>query len=361
MPNTAHQFRNAVFEFGSYAFAVVEFDDQGRCYERGQMDALVEKLDELLHQHQDAVILVFVHGWKHDGRSDDTNLQKFREMVERAAAEERPDGAPVLGIFVAWRGLSLYGFDILENVTFWDRKQAGFRVAMGAPRELFGRLRQFKHARLRAGGSPLLVIIGHSFGGLIVYSALAQSLIEAAATQTGKLVPSFADLVLLVNPALEGVRYLPIHDLVKTRTEASFALHQRPVFVCVTAYNDWATRFAFPVGMAVTRLQESTKGREEKQALIRTMGHLTWMQTHEITLQPSSTGHPCLGPVELQRVRFAERNPFWVVGATRDVVDGHNGIWLPSFVGFVEALVLGHMQEARAIRLKAGETAIRPS
>ena len=44
------------------------------------------------------------------------------------------------------------------------------------------------------------MIVGHSFGGMIVFSALAQSLIEAASAPVGRLTPGFADLVLLVNP-----------------------------------------------------------------------------------------------------------------------------------------------------------------
>ena len=42
------------------------------------------------------------------------------EVAERIAAEEKatPAPIPVLAIYVAWRGLSLYGFSV-ENLTFW--------------------------------------------------------------------------------------------------------------------------------------------------------------------------------------------------------------------------------------------------
>jgi pimeloyl-ACP methyl ester carboxylesterase len=262
MPNRPHQSPNSVCAFPSYTLAIVEFDDQGRCYERRQMDALADELKRL--EGGDAIIVVFVHGWKHDGRSDDDNLRSFQSVLVALAAEEGPQGVPVLGVFVAWRGLSLFGFG-LDNLTFWDRKQAGLRVSMGAPRELFGRLRQFRNERQRQGGVPLLVLIGHSFGGMIVYAALAQSLIEAASTQSGKIVPSFADLILLVNPAFEAVRYLPVHDILRERGQGSFASNQNPVFVSVTAINDWATGLAFPAGMLITRLEEATLGAEEEQ------------------------------------------------------------------------------------------------
>src|ERR1700758_5599240 len=87
VPNAKHQPADSVFDFAYYTLAIVEFDDQGRCYDRGQMEARAHKLADL--SVSDAVILVFVHGWKHDGRSDDDNLKRVMEVAERIAAEEK--------------------------------------------------------------------------------------------------------------------------------------------------------------------------------------------------------------------------------------------------------------------------------
>lgn len=247
----------------------------------------------------------------------------------------------MLAIFVAWRGLSLYGLRILENITFWDRKQAGLRVAMGAPRELFACLQRFRRDRMRAGGHPLVAMIGHSFGGLLVYTAIAQSLIESVASGDARIIPALADLVVLVNPAFEAVRYLPIHDIVRSRT---FVEDQEPVFVSVTATNDWATGYAFPAGMAFALIQESTKGKEERQALIRTMGHIPWMQTHRLTLHGDRAN--------LERDPNWKRNPFWVVSASPGVVDGHNGIWKPVFQAFLQDLLSKHAQQIQRWSLR---------
>jgi pimeloyl-ACP methyl ester carboxylesterase len=353
MPNKPHQRPDSVVHLESYSLAILEFDDQGRCYDRRQMAALPAELPRL--NGGDAIIIVFVHGWKHDGRSNDKNLDNFLKVLENVASQRGLGGPPVLGVFIAWRGLSLFGLG-LENITFWDRKQAGLRVSMGAPRELFGRLREFRRRRQEQGGVPLLVIIGHSFGGMIVYSALAQSLIEAASTPAGEIVPSFADLVLLANPAFEAVRYLPIHDLMVERDKGSYEQTQGPVFVSVTAINDLATRLAFPLGMAIALVQERTRGREERQALIHTMGHLPWMRTHALsTSPPANTNRPSsnVGGTWLERVQFDERNPFWVVSASPEVVDGHNGIWTDPFRNFAQALVTNHMQRAHAKRMAA--------
>jgi hypothetical protein len=88
--------------------------------------------------------------------------------------------------------------------------------------------------------------------------------------------------VLLVNPALEAVRYLPIYDLLKGRTDADRVVEQPPIFVCATATNDWATGIAFSIGNAYCLLTESWRGIEERQAMINTVGHLDWMTTHDL-------------------------------------------------------------------------------
>jgi len=351
MPNRPHQPPNSVFHLENYTLAIVEFDDQGRCHDRRQMTALSDELAQL--EASDAIIIVFVHGWKHDGRTNDENLKNFLEVLEHAAAEQGSGGVPVLGVFVAWRGLSLFGLG-LENFTFWDRKQAGLRVSMGAPRELFGRLREFRRQRLEHGGFPLLAIIGHSFGGMIVYSALAQSLIEAASAPAKEIVPSFADLILLVNPAFEAVRYLPIHDLMVERGIDGYGPRQAPVFVSVTAVNDWATGIAFPLGMLIALIQERTRGIEERQALIRTMGHIPWMRTHALSVSPPVTGSSRnIGGTWLERLKFGEHNPFWVISAKSEIINGHNGIWTDSFRNFAQALLIHHMQRVQEKRAAA--------
>ncbi|WOJ90615.1 hypothetical protein RZS28_04800 [Methylocapsa polymorpha] len=336
----------------SYDLGIVEFDDQGVCHYRTQMAAIADKLAEF--GEQDAIIIVFVHGWKHDARSDDDNLAHFSGVLEAAvrreaevAAESQRTARPVFGVFVGWRGMTLYSRRFLvdtlslSQLTFWDRQEAGRRVSTGSIRELLGRLRQYRNRQAK-DGSRLLVIVGHSFGGMIVYSAVAQSLIEAAATPQGQVTPSFADLVLLVNPAVEAARYLPVHQLVYERSitpPQGLAEAQAPVFVCVTARNDWATGLAFPFGNAFSLLTEKCKDRRERQALLNTIGHISWMKTHDLS---ASGAAPVLTPPR----DAAGISPFWVVQATPDVINGHNDIFRPVFLEFLARLLGLHVQES---------------
>ena len=48
MLNVQHQTFHGFMTRAPDGLAIVEFDDQGRCYDRGQMDAIVVRLDTLM-------------------------------------------------------------------------------------------------------------------------------------------------------------------------------------------------------------------------------------------------------------------------------------------------------------------------
>ena len=353
MPNKQHQTFHGFMTGAPYELAIVEFDDLGRCYDRGQMDGVASRLDGLVWQvaeqdEQDVILIVFVHGWQHDARSDDENLSAFRvllsETVDHETRQASPGAKPrpVLGLFVGWRGLSDFGLgDVVADATFWGRQAAGQRVATGSVRELSGRLRHYRNHRRNRGGNPLLVIVGHSFGGMIVFSALAQSLIEAASAPVGRLTPGFADLVLLVNPAIEGSRYIPIYDLV---TSAAFELRttkQLPVFICAQAENDLPVGMVFPLGNAGHAIDEASIGDLEKECVTHALGFVPSFRTHALA---GPTGDE---PFVLSPPGTAQADPFWVVGAAKEVIDGHGGIWQTPFLLFIASIVFQHVQASK--------------
>jgi hypothetical protein len=51
MPNAQHQTFHGFMNGAPYELAIAEFDDQGRCYDRGQMDAMAARLDTLAPEH----------------------------------------------------------------------------------------------------------------------------------------------------------------------------------------------------------------------------------------------------------------------------------------------------------------------
>jgi alpha-beta hydrolase superfamily lysophospholipase len=85
--------------------------------------------------------------------------------------------------------------------------------------------------------------VGHSFGGLLLFHALSQSLIHSVLSYTDPavdLADNYADLVVLVNPAIEGSRFQPLFEAILARSV--FPTNQLPVLVAVTAESDWTTK-----------------------------------------------------------------------------------------------------------------------
>jgi hypothetical protein len=365
MPNAQHQTFQGFMTGAPYELAIVEFDDQGRCYDRGQIDAVAQRLEALAPDEsstgEDVILVAFVHGWMHDARSDDDNLTAFRVLLneiveyEKLATGPGAKPRPVLGVFVGWRGLSDFGLgDAIADATFWGRQAAGQRVAVGSVRELFGRLRHYRNRQKKRDGNPLLVIVGHSFGGMIVFSALAQSLIEAASAPVGRMTPEFADLVLLVNPAIEGARYIPIYDLVSSASFQARTTKQLPVFICAQADNDQPVGLVFPLGNAGHAIDEATIGDLEKECVNHALGFVASFRTHALA---GPTGNE---PFVLTPPGITQANPFWVVGAAKEVIDGHGGIWQPPFLLFIASLVFQHVQASKQISPGAAAATAAP-
>jgi len=395
-----------------YLLGIVEFDDQGAKHIPAQMDALFDRL-KAESKDQDLCIVVFVHGWEHNGKYDDTNVEDFRKLLESLALTEnqlqpgmRNQPRKAVGIYASWRGQSLDA-GWLSTVTFWNRKDAAERVAKGSIRELLGRARALRDTLdrttwegtlLPAGASPpagqnlrstRLLTIGHSFGGLIVYSALAQYYTDRAAAaamavelgnakEEDKMIPAYGDLVVIVNPAVEATSWQPIQEIVKDRRGAQFARWQKPVFVEVTSTADLATGIAFPLGRSFSTVSENfVDGKERREAQIA-VGHYEPFVTHDLT-KPQAAGVPSpsngtparrlvlaecdaqarfdadwrrdgyllpgwtrqyLGGATLSHRAnaFDPNNPFWIVRTDKSLIAGHSDIHEPAFVDFVREL-----------------------
>ena len=386
----------------SFLLGFVEFDDQGRPYIRDQITTLFDRI-RLEASYRDLCIIVFVHGWKHNAAATDTNVVQFRRLLQQVAKMEleRPPGRywptrKVVGIYIGWRGLSVDAGQIAENLTFWTRMAAAHRVAEGSVREVLARAKSLRDA-INASSWPghqdhrstRLVTIGHSFGGLIVYTALSQYLIDrvvqseiapysqslhpAQDQDKAKEIAAYGDLVVIVNPAIEAMRYQPIRELLENRKANTYAPRQNPVFVEVTSTADWATGTAFPLGRAVNTTFESFTSKAEREEAMAALGHFPEFWTHDLkgptseadpktVLPPIDVYEECrdfarfaaterpdgylkpgwqrryrAGAVLTQRTdsRFDPNNPFWIVMTDKSLIRDHNDIEEPVFVDFV--------------------------
>lgn len=319
---------------GDYHLSFVEFDDQGWFADRRQMDALFGLLDRLEEQNDGSTLIyVYAHGWKHNASSCDNNVICFSRLLERTDLVQRvqaemvdlenpPPPRNVVGVYIGWRGLPFNG--VLNNLSFWSRKDAAERVGRGGVFELLTRLKDYRDNRFKdycvnqlnhgsqenllenfpdcakydaakdlvrtstpSREPTQLVITGHSFGGQVIYSALSHALMERAAKTSNNAsglqyerAESFGDFVMLVNPAFEGSIYEPLFQIATNRC---YDPEQKPVMAIVTSEADDATGKAFPLGQTLGRLFQHAKSSEQKDSMRKSIGHNDRYLTHRLS------------------------------------------------------------------------------
>lgn len=294
-----------------YLLGFVEFDDLGWAWDKNQQDELLRAIDGVT-ETQDALIVVFAHGWKHNAGTCDNNVTCFRATLEQLYRTEQALAEPgkarrIIGVYVAWRGDSAKG-KLLRQTTFYGRKQTAHKVGSGAVTELLVRLkeaRRQRHSRVAAQGgksNTRLVVVGHSFGGALVYSATSQLIVERLAVSAAfeDEVQGFADLVVLVNPAFEAALYQPLHQAVLDRAarkhsdgEIGFEEDQKPVLAIITSQGDSATGKAFPLGRWFSaKLFDDYRTDGDKslqqQANQKAVGHFAPFRTHFLNSKAST-------------------------------------------------------------------------
>ena len=134
-------------------------------------------------------------------------------------------------------------------------------------------------------------MIGHSFGGLALFAAVSQSLVNGFVTGEdidGKHPPveRLGDMIVLINPAFEATRYQPLDRAARNR---KYDVYQAPVFISVTSEADQATGKLFPLGRTLNTIFESELTKEERNANRNTPGHIDAYLTHRLEVEAADT------------------------------------------------------------------------
>ena len=351
--------------------AIIEFDDQGVLQSRDFKDSMMADIRSL-GADEDVLVVVFAHGWKNNAAPNNGNLDKFQMMLRKLATAdyEMCEGhscakRKVVGVYMAWRGLSAR-HEPAKLLSFWNRKARAHRVGQDGAAEVLAELRKIKAQR----DNNRLVVIGHSFGGALVFSAVQQILIRGTAfLQSGDVPRNAADLVVLINPAFEAARLTAIHD---KAARMDFEQSQRPILGIFTSTTDQATKRMFPIGRRMSNFFTKYNPRFPSQKKLNTtaIGHYSDYQTHTLKADleneiVSLRASVCawqdfqtdseiddweLGGVRLTRnpgVRQSgqRNNPYYNVAVADEVISGHNGIWTERFMEFLYRFVAA--QEAR--------------
>ena len=346
---------------------IIEFDDQGTLQNRKFKDMILDRI-RMLTQTQGTLTVVFAHGWLNNAAPENQNLSNFQALLQKIAKGDREAGntRKVVGVFLSWRGLSAT-LPLFREASFWNRKDRAEHVGHHGATEVLADL-----GKIKAGGrdkKSRLILIGHSFGGALIYSATQQLLMKDAAYQpikksTGKTLSvsrTVGDLVILVNPAFEAARFTALHD---KAAGMKFPETQSPILAIFTSKTDLATKWAFPIGRYLSSLfsKYNTDIHPEQPDLDRTaVGHYTGYQTHELNLK--SEGEAQTSPINvvcgwkkfredptvqswqvenviLKRKEFQKKtelmrnwqmNPYYNVIVDDKIISGHSGIWEPEY------------------------------
>jgi hypothetical protein len=362
----------------NYDLFFVEFDDHGWLSATNDEQRYGSRLKWVMQQLNTLVqknggtplnLVVYTHGWHHSAAAEDGNVNAFRDLLERAALVEqylnintekegdvaKGTGAPtagarpgrrVVGVYVGWRGDSLVGPGI-ANASIWDRKLAAEEVAQGAVQELFVSLHNFylAHAcHFSVAKKPVtgveqhgnadtsscindvqMLTIGHSFGALITYRALAGRLMANIVDSAGQppapggpnYARSFGDLVVLINPAFEGVHF---EALARAASERRYRAGlqgeaaQRPTLIILQSEGDAATKILFPTFRRFTTLFSPPSNTAQSEPILYGVGWTDRYVTHRLDLDPlyktecvSDKPHGCL-PFKLNLEREWRQN-----------------------------------------------------
>lgn len=269
-----------------YRLAFIEFDDRGEMFKRRQLDRAVEEIAkaraDARSQGRRAILALFVHGWKNNASEGSGNVWGFRQVL--AGLAKQYDNAPVIGVYIGWRGAVLSP-PILKEFTFFDRHQKSQNLPGAHVVEALLKVLQAAKGPDYSDPEPTMgtVLIGHSFGGAVLETALTQTMLGMAvkAKASGTRVHWPANLIMFVNEAQEATRSyqlieafaanLPPRDAPapgdtlarpaaclppadSTQTEAQQdRIPEAPAIVSISSTGDTATRFVFTGVQAVQR------------------------------------------------------------------------------------------------------------
>jgi hypothetical protein len=323
-----------------YSLAFVEFKDSGEAWDKRQLDEALRAIDEAdKRSGHRAFVITFIHGWKNNARPDNNNVSDFRAQLNRIAADACKgdrEHCGVVGVYLSWTGDVINRrWDTIRNMTYANRRDTAAHVAsLPIGDALFAIMKEAKLGPDRATNHS--VIVGHSFGGLILEYAITKRMREIGEElhkELGKETSSdeirlktledFADLVVLINqaaPAAEAVSLLSqfrqdlqqVNLLRPPRKSGCLATDSsqdckaltRPLILSVSSETDLATRAILPIAETVFPPKDRPRmlssevhlpdGLQPKQVFTTAAAHTPQLHSHELLACDGADCSMCL-------------------------------------------------------------------
>ena len=338
--------------------AYVEFDAQGRWFEPAQLNRAVRRIGEL--NTKPMFLMVFVHGWKNNASEDSGNVWGFRRMLDYQAwmiHQKHPD-MPVMGVYLGWPGAAA---NFGKFFTFWNREGIAYTVGAGdIEKTLKGLMQAAKGADYQ--GKSTVVVIGHSFGGLVLERAMIGILNEVLdGIQAGQAVSPPADLTLLLNEAGPASQAKPFLERLKAEG-ISYSTEDKtpyPLLASMTSDGDIATKLGLPGGEFLSPNRPATvQFPPEKPDIFGQTSSLPYdlqsaanfdaLRSHAVAeLAQGSCGSGILIPGVHQKdyciatLTPAPRNntPYWIMALPQIFVPDHSRIFRNEVIAMTSAFL----------------------
>ena len=384
----AHYFPTTSKEFH---LGFIEYDDQGQLRDREQMNVVLDTYSQISGS-DDVVVVVFVHGWQHSAAPGDSNVESFKKLLAGVSHGEtlisQQDKRPirkVLGVYIGWRGDSS-DLPILKYLTFWSRKYTALEVGLNGVTKVILKLKKIVNSKNEIDASKSrppnsrMALLGHSFGGQVIYTALqgvlADRFIAGKGSKKHKTSQGFGNLIVLMNPAFEALRFSNIFDM-SQKDCRDYSKDQMPNLVMLTSEADNVTRYIFPyVGRSLILFESHqdlnrqicTKDGAAKitinefEADRATIGHFEPYQTHKLTplqdktirksdfnyrgLKTAWVGQSFGSQLDFEGVslthlgRTHPLNPYLNIYVDGSLIKNHNDIWGKEVMGFLRDLII---------------------
>ncbi|MBV9128228.1 MAG: hypothetical protein JO117_09095 [Verrucomicrobia bacterium] len=423
-----------------FDLSYIEFDEKGDFWDRRQLAWTAQEIRRAA-QTNNVVLVVYVHGWQNDAsdlRGHD--VAKFHCLLERLA-EAQGKSRRFFGVYLSWRGKSVPGGDgwypngsvadaaakalffLPHELSFFGRKNAATRVAgMPMTEAIFETVRASRTGARESGRLTRSILIGHSFGALVVEKALAQALAAQVITSDGAHENNFvapADFIVLLNSAGESIYAKEMQDLLRRRHTpvgggggGNSITARQPLIVSVTSTADFATGKFFPLGTGLsnagggfrkyewdTRYGASSHNVDQREYFTTTPGHNDHLVSHravpETTPAPPTLSdddgcspnmlsavnanltEPLVGPDSA--VRFVTmpgggpatywtlkpipgviQTPYWIVEVPREIMRDHSDIFNENSLALLARLFrLSNPAQAPGITISAQPRTMR--
>lgn len=370
-PNTASDVKSVIHPPQAklkVPLAIIEFGDQGNARDPSQTEAAKKLIGEI----PKPLLVMFVHGWHNNAT---TYPGRFVELLNALAGSAllQKQGYQVVGVYVSWHAKQYYDPILEYGTTFWNRYDTATRLGAGV--DCLSAISDVVAAARDKNQDARTFLIGHSFGGLLLQQAVAQS-VTAAKREGTSYAP--ADLTLFLNPASDSEITREMIERLRTSVQVKGPRSAGPVFATLSSVADAPNKGLFSLGKSLAGItkhfdrfpvMDSNGNRSEvsgRYFFTHTPGNNPYLRSHVTSPKPQVVSMPpganafeanLRSVVDPKAPRFKTQHektgewlewtlepvitpatPYWVVQVDRRIMDGHNDIFNPRAVALMASL-----------------------